>query len=55
MSKNNIKNKKKLNTQLDGNNFSNFPINSSLINIPIIPNMVNVNSNIPEEEIKKRK
>ncbi|MBU3154114.1 hypothetical protein LL037_10960 [Clostridium estertheticum] len=55
MSKNNNKNKKKLYNQLDGNNFSNFPINSSLINIPIIPTMVNVNSNIPEEEVKKRK
>jgi len=55
MSKKSPKKKGKLHNELDDSNFSNFPINSSLINIPIIPNMININSNIPEQDIKKRK
>ncbi|MBU3158411.1 hypothetical protein KPL37_01330 [Clostridium frigoris] len=55
MNKKNSKNKEKLYNKLDNNNFSNFPINSSLINIPIIPNMVNINNNIPQEETKYKK
>jgi len=55
MSKKNSKDKKKLHKESYDNNFSNFPINSSLINIPIIPNMVNINSNIPPQESEKRK
>ena len=55
MSKKILKSKNKQHNISNDDNFSSFPINSSLINIPLIPNMVNINSNIPEEEIKNRK
>ena len=55
MNKNKCKSKNKLHNKSNDDNFSSFPINSSLINIPIIPDMVNINSNIPEQDIKKRK
>ena len=55
MSKKSSKHKNKLHNISNDDNFSSFPINSSLINIPIIPNMVNINSNIPKQDIKSKK
>lgn len=55
MNKKSFKSNKKSHNKLDDSEFLSFPINSDLINIPIIPNMVNISSNVPPQEIKVKK
>ena len=55
MNKKKNRDKGKSLNQLDDNGFSNFPINSDLVNIPIVTNMLNINSNVPFQENGEKK